>query len=119
MLLVRNCQGIGIRELFNSAYLGSESSSWSSCDVYNPLYNATDLHHTSRSLSSSNTENSSPLAVDTIRVAAPEQEDVHDVQVAHAGRGEQGGLALLVRVVHVSLVLQEDLTDAALAYKKK
>ena len=117
MLLVRNCQGIGIRELFNSAYLWSESSSWSSCDEHKPLHNITDLHHASRSLSSSNTENSSPLAVDTICVTAPEQEDVHDVQVAHAGRGEQGGLALLVCVVHVSLVLQEDLTDATLAWK--
>ena len=49
------------------------------------------------------------------RRPTPEEEEVDDVEVSHAGRGEQRSLALLVRMVHVSLVLQQDLTHSRLA----
>ena len=49
------------------------------------------------------------------RRLTPEEEEVDDVEVSHAGRGEQRGLALLVRVVHVRLVLEQDLAHRRLA----
>ena len=68
----------------------------------------------SRALSCSHAEDSPAFAVNAVSIAAPEKEDVDDIQVAHAGRCEQSGLALLVTVVHVRLVLQQDLTHSGL-----
>ena len=92
-----------------------------------------DLNHGGRALGSRHTQHCPALTVDTVSVAAPEQEDVDDVQVTHAGSSEQGGLAwrynqselsqsqssvtFFVRVINVRLVLQQDLTDGRLAFK--
>ena len=48
------------------------------------------------SLGGSHAEHGPALIVDPVHVAAPEHEQVEDVEVAHAGRRKQGGLALLV-----------------------
>ena len=62
----------------------------------------------------SNSRYGSPLIISrgftySIHIAAPEEEDVEYLEVSHAGGGEEGRLAFLVRVVHISAVLQQDL----------
>ena len=72
----------------------------------------THLDNRSRAFSSSNAENSSTLAVDAVNVATPEEQDVQDVEVAHACCRKQSRFALLVGVVHVRTILEKDLTHS-------
>ena len=53
------------------------------------------LEYRCRAFSCSHAEDSPTLAVNAVSIAAPEQEDVDDVQVTYAGSGEQCRLSWL------------------------
>ena len=65
-----------------------------------------DLNHSSRTLGSSHTEHSPPLTINTISVAAPEQEDVHYVKMTHAetymiSETKDYNIVILMTPIHV------------------
>ena len=68
------------------------------CFPYSPIYCRPTCHLNNGrgSLGGSHAEHGPALIVDPVHVAAPEHEQVENVEVAHAGRRKQGGLALLV-----------------------
>ena len=60
-------------------------------------------------LSSSHTQHRPALGIDVVHIAAPVEQMLHHLGVAHGRGGQQWSATRTVHVVHISVILQQQL----------